>query len=159
MLSSTYTLQLDEFCFISYHLMLGSNVISCHLKHPVRQEAYDIICWCFPFKVATTWVWQNLVGSALFLMILCLILIYLHVIWRTQWDERPTTICSFAFQYFHFVVPQPVMQSSVSLLISHGLISDSNPFKCHFKGSVRHEYHSFIFQCFHFVVSHLFYLP
>jgi hypothetical protein len=52
--------------------------------------------WCFHYVVATNWVWQNLVSSALFLIILYLILIYLYIVWRALWDERPTMCCYFA---------------------------------------------------------------
>ena len=45
---------------------------------------------------------------------------YLHVVWRGQWDNRPTSICSFAFRSFHFAgVKTWIWQNSVSSIDSN----------------------------------------
>jgi hypothetical protein len=44
-LCSSYNLgvaELGEFCFISYHPALDSNVFTCRLKGPVQREACDV---------------------------------------------------------------------------------------------------------------------
>ena len=92
---------------------------------------------CFHYVVATTWVWQNLVSSASFLIILCFILIYLQVVWRTQWDERLGMCHSFSFLCFHYVVATTWVWQNC--FISYHLMLYSNLFTCRLKGPVKQE--------------------
>ena len=95
---------------------------------------------CFHYVVATTWVWQNSVTSASFLIILHLILMCLHVIWRAQCSERPTMCHSFTFWVFHYIVPTPcVAELGEFCFVSYHNALDSNVFTCRLKGPVQQE--------------------
>jgi len=74
--------ELGEFCFVFHDFIFDSNPLTCRLKGQLRREAYVNLFFCilrFSLAGVTTQVWQNSVSSALFLIILYLILIYLHV--------------------------------------------------------------------------------
>jgi hypothetical protein len=76
--------ELREFCFVSYHLILDSNLFVCCLNGLVRWEAmacHSLAFWAFYYVVTAPLVLQNFVSSASFVIILYLILIYLHVFW------------------------------------------------------------------------------
>ena len=68
---------------------------------------------------------QNSVSCALFLIILYLILIYFHVVWRAWWDERPMPICSFAFWCFYFARVTIWVSTLAVFFISIHLLLDS----------------------------------
>jgi hypothetical protein len=75
--------ELSEFCFVFHDLIFDSNLVTCRLNGPARREAYANPLFRiskFSLYRVTIWVWQNSVSSALFLIILYLILIYLHVV-------------------------------------------------------------------------------
>ena len=85
-------------------------------------------------------MWQNLVSSASFLIIMHLILMCLHVIWRAQCNERPAMCCSFAFRVFHYVVTLGTKaELGEFCFVSYHIILDSNIFTCNVKGLVRWE--------------------
>jgi hypothetical protein len=143
---------------MSNNLILDSHLFICRSKGQVRREAYDVQLSCismFSLVVATSWVWKNSLSSDLFLIILCLILIYSYVVLRARLDEGPTMPPYFAFRCFHYVVATNwVWQNSVSsdlfliilyliliyLYVVWRALWDERPTMCCY----------FVFQCFHY---------
>jgi hypothetical protein len=72
--------ELGEFCFVSYHLILDSNLFTCHLKGLVRREAHSVLFFHISMFSLCSSYNLNSVNSASFLIILYLILINLRVV-------------------------------------------------------------------------------
>jgi hypothetical protein len=95
--------QLCEFCFVSHDLLLTSNLYICRLKGLMRRE----VCASRFLRISLflamgcySMARHNSVSFASFFMILCLFLIYVSVVWRARWDERPALYSSSAFNWF-----------------------------------------------------------
>ena len=77
--------ELSEFCSISYHIILDSNIFTCNLKGLVRREAYSVPFFhIFIFSLCSQTgcgTGTESVSSASFLIILYSILIYIYVVW------------------------------------------------------------------------------